>query len=206
MSDHPSQFHKALPRLPSIDDAREDEDSSPTPTGSAQPLPSTPSTPRAIPLGPKNSHPSLSDDRSGSSPSSAMPASASTSVLSTTTTATETLSVVTNDDGDSLQRLSDLRFKFQKIEQELYVELAQTSEKRLNDVRRSFFTAAKGATRRLSAWEKKPLTVSGSKEAPRDGPVAPEPEWWKSGCHAVPGGNVIVRENDWGSIIAFTLR
>ena len=135
-----------------------------------------------------------------------MPASASTSVLSTTTIATETLSVVTNDDGDSLQRLSDLRFKFQKIEQELYVELAQTSEKRLNDVRRSFFTAAKGATRRLSAWEKKHLTVSGSKEAPRDAPVAPEPEWWKSGCHAVPGGNVIVRENDWGSIIAFTLR
>lgn len=32
-----------------------------------------------------------------------------------------------------------------------------------------------------------------------------EPEWWNSGCHAVPGGNVIVREDDWGSIIAFTL-
>lgn len=33
-----------------------------------------------------------------------------------------------------------------------------------------------------------------------------EPEWWKPGCHAVPGGRVIVREGEWGSLIAFTLR
>ncbi|KAF8497738.1 hypothetical protein F5888DRAFT_1803202 [Russula emetica] len=32
-----------------------------------------------------------------------------------------------------------------------------------------------------------------------------EPHWWHSGFHAVPGGNVIVQEEDWGSIIAFTL-
>ncbi|KAF9032399.1 hypothetical protein BJ165DRAFT_1410851 [Panaeolus papilionaceus] len=32
-----------------------------------------------------------------------------------------------------------------------------------------------------------------------------EPEWWKPGCHVLPGGNIIVRENDWGSIIAYTL-
>lgn len=33
-----------------------------------------------------------------------------------------------------------------------------------------------------------------------------EPEWWKPGCHVLPGGNIIVREDDWGSIIAYTLR
>lgn len=33
-----------------------------------------------------------------------------------------------------------------------------------------------------------------------------EPEWWQRGYHAVPGANVIVKEDDWGSIIAFTLR
>jgi 1-phosphatidylinositol-3-phosphate 5-kinase len=33
-----------------------------------------------------------------------------------------------------------------------------------------------------------------------------EPHWWHSGFPAVPGGNVIVQEEDRGSIIAFTLR
>ena len=36
--------------------------------------------------------------------------------------------------------------------------------------------------------------------------VAPEPGWWKPGCHAIPGGKVVVREAEWGSVIAFTLR
>ena len=108
------------------------------------------------------------------------------------------------DGGDSLHLLAGLRHKFQRTEQELYAELAQCPEKHLNDVRRSFVTAARGATRRLAAWEKKhsPQIVI----TPADTSVAPEPEWWASGCHAVPGGNIIVREDDWGSIIAFTLR
>ncbi|PPQ69941.1 hypothetical protein CVT24_003691 [Panaeolus cyanescens] len=32
-----------------------------------------------------------------------------------------------------------------------------------------------------------------------------EPEWWRPGCHVLPGGNIIVREDDWGSIISHTL-
>ena len=32
------------------------------------------------------------------------------------------------------------------------------------------------------------------------------PEWFKADCHALPGGDVIVRESDWGSVIAHTLR
>ena len=35
---------------------------------------------------------------------------------------------------------------------------------------------------------------------------ASDPEWFGNGCHAIPGGNVLVREGEWGSIIAFTLR
>jgi hypothetical protein len=35
---------------------------------------------------------------------------------------------------------------------------------------------------------------------------AAEPYRWHSGFYAVPGGNVIVQEEDWGRIIAFTFR
>ncbi|KIY71237.1 hypothetical protein CYLTODRAFT_487452 [Cylindrobasidium torrendii FP15055 ss-10] len=31
------------------------------------------------------------------------------------------------------------------------------------------------------------------------------PLWWSTNCHVPPSGNVIVREDDWGSIIAFTM-
>ena len=200
MADHPSAFYKSLPRLPSTDDADDDEDASKTPTASPQPPPSTPITPKVASRDPRGSYPFLPERLASTS---APPASASTSVL---TTNTETNSIATTGGGDSLRLLSGLRFKFQRAEQELYVELSRTSERNLNDVRRSFITAAKGATRRLSAWERKHLTSATPKAAPSEGFIAPEPEWWKTGCHAVPGGNVIVRENDWGSIIAFTLR
>jgi hypothetical protein len=33
-----------------------------------------------------------------------------------------------------------------------------------------------------------------------------EPQWWHARYHAVPGGNVIIQEETWGSIITFTLR
>ena len=36
--------------------------------------------------------------------------------------------------------------------------------------------------------------------------VAEEPVWWGKDNHVVPGGNIIVRESDWASIIAHTLR
>ncbi|KAI0710732.1 hypothetical protein C8Q76DRAFT_678336 [Earliella scabrosa] len=202
IADHPSAFHKSLPRLPSADDAFEDGDGIPTPTFQPFPPPSTPVTPTPRATRPTNSsYPFLPAQRSSSDLPSE-PASASTSVLTTKTDDTATTITVT-DGADSLHLLAGLRHKFQRTEQELYAELAQCPEKHLNDVRRSFVTAARGATRRLAAWEKKhsPQIVI----TPADTSVAPEPEWWASGCHAVPGGNIIVREDDWGSIIAFTL-
>jgi 1-phosphatidylinositol-3-phosphate 5-kinase len=106
------------------------------------------------------------------------------------------------DPVNSLHHLQSLRRSFQRTEQSLYSSLSRTSVSSLNDVRTSFLSAARGATRRLSAWQKKHLkgrlTVGNLS--------VQEPEWWNKGCHAIPGGNVIIREDDWGSIIAFTLR
>lgn len=109
-------------------------------------------------------------------------------------------------EADSMSLLSGLRHAFQREEQTLYAELSRTPITSLNDVRRSFLTSARGASKRLTAWETKHSShlPKGSKKSTI--PHVAEPEWWKSGCHAVPGGNVIVREDDWGSIIAFTLR
>ncbi len=161
--------------------------------------PSTPLTPRGLPPS-SNSYPFL--PTRSHSPLPSEPVSVSTSVLTTNTAATDS----TVESEESLHLLAGLRHKFQQTEQELYTELAQTPEKSLNDVRRSFVTAARGATRRLVAWEKKHGSHQPSTPTSSETHLAPEPEWWQSGCHAVPGGNVIVREDDWGSIIAFTLR
>ncbi|KAI0656007.1 hypothetical protein C8Q70DRAFT_1013970, partial [Cubamyces menziesii] len=206
VTDNPSAFHKTLPRLPSADDAFEDDDSVPTPTGHPLQPPVTPSTPtpRGI-AGAPGSYPFLPNPIP-SVLGHSRKASASTPTLTPSPDDRSTAITVSPDDTDSLQLLSGLRHKFQRTEQELYAELSQTPERSLNDVRRSFLTAARGATRRLAAWEKKHGSHLPSGVSLGDAPITPEPEWWKSGCHAVPGGSVIVREDDWGSIIAFTLR
>ncbi|KAI0354500.1 hypothetical protein OH77DRAFT_1426094 [Trametes cingulata] len=200
ITETPSSFHKSLPRLPSTDDAFEDDDSLPTPTGQPLPPPASPSTPtpRGV-LGTPSSYPFLTVPIPGTHSK----ASSSTPTL-TPSPDDRSISPTTTAD-DDLQLLSGLRHKFQRTEQELYAELSQASERNLNDVRRSFITAARGATRRLAAWEKKHSSHIPSGTGLSDAPITPEPEWWKSGCHAVPGGSVIVREDDWGSIIAFTL-
>lgn len=93
--------------------------------------------------------------------------------------------------------LSNLRYSFQKVEQSLCAQLAQQP---LNDIRRAFLSAAKGTTKRLTAWQRKHVLPEQVFEFD-----FPEPDWWAKGCHAVPGGSVLVREDDWGSIIAYTL-
>lgn len=110
--------------------------------------------------------------------------------------------VVPPKDDQSLL-LASLRHNLQRSEQELYVQLSQTPTSSLNDVRRAFLAAAKGTQKRILAWQKKHLA---SKATLVGELSAEEPEWWAKGCHAVPGANIIIRERDWGSIIAFTLR
>ncbi|KAF8884690.1 hypothetical protein BD779DRAFT_1536424 [Infundibulicybe gibba] len=105
---------------------------------------------------------------------------------------------------DPAQLLSNLRHNFQRAEQALYSQLSQTPTSSLNEVRRSFLSSAQGARRRLLAWQNKHLPAVGKVDLGQKMRID-EPEWWKKGCHAVPGANVIVREDDWGSIISFTL-
>ncbi|KAF9445443.1 hypothetical protein P691DRAFT_710328 [Macrolepiota fuliginosa MF-IS2] len=163
-------------------------------------------------------------------------ASVSTSTLSSTnteTTSASTLTTSTCDDKDPRELLENLRHKFQRAEHSLYAQLARTPDNSLNDVRRSFLSTAKGAQKRLCAWQRKHLArlvkvgglrvdegvlkeldvkelkelISG-KEGKDEGKGMArcvEPDWWAGGSHVLPGSSVVVREDDLGSIIAFTL-
>ncbi|KAJ7482736.1 hypothetical protein FB451DRAFT_1129737 [Mycena latifolia] len=134
--------------------------------------------------------------------------------LSTTSSSTPTLASLANSAPDSLALLTNLRQTFHGTEQALYAQLAQTPPSALNDVRRAFVCAARGAEKRLGAWQAKHLPAArgaGFRRSKRSGGgprmelAAPEPEWWARGCHTAPGGSIIIREDDWGSIIAFTM-
>lgn len=106
---------------------------------------------------------------------------------------------------DSRVLLSELEASFQKSKELLKTQLHDTPPLSLNDVRRNFKHSAQGILNRLYAWQKK--HVPGTSKDLLDGDnVIKGPEWWNSDCHAVPGGRVLVRECESGSIIAFTLR
>jgi 1-phosphatidylinositol-3-phosphate 5-kinase len=63
----------------------------------------------------------------------------------------------------------------------------------------------RGAVNRIKAWETKHAPeVQGSGMI--RGIKSSEPWWWGKDTHVIPGCDVIVREGDLGSIIAFTLR
>ncbi|KAH9172446.1 hypothetical protein EDB89DRAFT_2069734 [Lactarius sanguifluus] len=87
----------------------------------------------------------------------------------------------------------------------LYLQLRDTPNAILNNTRREFHSAAHGASRRLAAWEVKHMSKDARQRLAADREAIQKPQWWHSGYHAVPGGNVIVQEEDWGSTIAFTL-
>ncbi|KAJ7440325.1 hypothetical protein B0H11DRAFT_2292992 [Mycena galericulata] len=241
-------FRKALPRLPTVDDAWDsadetstDESTQTTPTReSAQTAPMTAPTrtktphwiaglPPSAPTTPQIAKSAqeffpaatpvlaraLSDPSSSTSPESSdlTPTSSSVAALGSATapTSTESLKLPTADDPpDSLALLSRMRETFQTTEQALYAQLLSTPVSALNDVRRAFLLAGRAAEKRLRAWQAKHLRGIGGRRRKGKAPPglelhAPEPEWWGKGCHATPGGNVIIREDDWGSIIAFTM-
>ncbi|KDR71610.1 hypothetical protein GALMADRAFT_253980 [Galerina marginata CBS 339.88] len=184
---------KALPRLPSTDDAYDVFDTPDVSSSASTPTPSDildlPPLPPSTPISP------LKDTISQGSYFTTQ------SNVSTDTQASKTPTVPPKDDVEQL--LATLRHNFQKIEQSLYVQLAKTPVGSLNDVRRTFLATGIGTQKRLKAWQKKHLGSSKSRAV--GDLIAEAPEWWGKGCHAVPGGNIIVRENDWGSIIAHTL-
>ncbi|TFK37716.1 hypothetical protein BDQ12DRAFT_684579 [Crucibulum laeve] len=185
IGDDLNAFRKALPRLPSVDDAYEGDDETPrtpkTPSMTELPPlpPSTPGSPSKDTPTPKAYFDTPMKAPANPPPSPAVPPKV-----------------------DSANLLASLRHNLQRTEQSLYATLARTPVSSLNDVRRSFLSTGKGINKRLMAWQKKHLT---SKAHLVGELSAEEPEWWGKGCHAIPGGNTIVREDDWGSIIAFTL-
>ncbi|KAI0299986.1 hypothetical protein B0F90DRAFT_1810525 [Multifurca ochricompacta] len=181
-------YHKSLPRLPSVDDAWE------TPS-EEMPTPKV-FIPMSLPPTPiHTAEPSLS------SLSTVTPTDSGSDPSSKTTVPSDGLS----DSAMSLRLLTNMRFTFQRAEQALYSQLRDTPNATLNNVRREFHSAAHGASRRLAAWEAKHVSKDARPHLAAERDAIQEPRWWHSGYHAVPGGNVIVQEEDWGSIIAFTL-
>lgn len=174
--------------MPSADDAVDEVDAPATPKAQASSLPSTlPSSP---------SHGDSSEELSRRLTGDASIRSESTTSLTPTFPKAN----------DPIHLLSSLRHTFQRTEQALYAQLTSTPISSLNDVRRSFHSAARGASKRLLAWQKKHISGTVKAKLTNETLSAEEPEWWRKGCHAVPGGNIVVREDDWGSIISFTLR
>jgi len=103
---------------------------------------------------------------------------------------------------DMLQLLQNIREDFQREEHSLYSILAKTPDGCLNNVRHAFKTSAKGAIKRMTAWEAKHC-AKGTKVT---SPYPEDPTWWINGNHAIPGSNILINEGDWGSMIAFTLK
>ncbi|KAF8264840.1 hypothetical protein EI94DRAFT_1779477 [Lactarius quietus] len=182
-----ASYRKSLPRLPSADDDGETpSEERLTPKGLLVSLPLTP-THSAQPS--ISSVATITPTRPGPDPSS------EAAVLSDDHKATDS----------PIHLLMNIRFAFQRAEQALYSQLRDTPNATLNDARREFHSAAHGASRRLAAWEAKHMSKDARQRLAADREAIQKPQWWHSGYHAVPGGNVIVQEEDWGSIIAFTL-
>jgi len=226
---------KSLPRLPSSSDPDEDEtesshSSQATPKVAPSTLPdssptqepemgagSTEQTPRV----PAKTLPSLPDDelehetprddatpaipeKPASPPPSRSPTGRSDSKLSAKSlpsASTRSLPRIPHSE-EMARLLQNLREDFQREEHSLYSMLAKTSNEFLNNVRHAFKTSAKGAIKRMMAWEAKHC-AKGTKVT---SPYPEDPIWWKNGNHAIPGSNILISENDWGSMIAFTLR
>ncbi|KAJ7687858.1 hypothetical protein B0H17DRAFT_1069454 [Mycena rosella] len=203
-------FRKALPRLPSVDDAWEDDDDAGSETDGDEEQ----TTPKGLkprhhfitglpPSAPTT--PQIAKSAQEFFPPPALPRASSAPTSASLNAAPSTPAAAPA--GDSIALLASLRLTFQGTEQALYAQLAQTPAGALNDVRRAFVAAARGAEKRLGAWQGKHMPGHGRSK--RGGNVqrleAPEPEWWAKGCHTAPGGSIIIREDDWGSIIAFTM-
>lgn len=169
---------KTLPSLP--DD--EPDDKTPTPDDAPpvvpeQPAPSPPSPPST-----ERSDSKLSTNSASSASTRSLPKIPHGEVM--------------------LQLLQNLRKDFQREERSLYSTLAKTPNECLNNVRHAFKTSARGAAKRMTAWEGKHC-AKGTKVT---SPYPEDPTWWISGNHAIPGSNILINESDWGSMIAFTLR
>lgn len=104
--------------------------------------------------------------------------------------------------------LRDLRQSLSQMEQSLYKTLSTTPNSRLNEVRRKFRVKADQAQKKLETWQVD-LGRTGHADLEKVGRFDAkmfQPDWWLSGHHLMPNSRIIVREKDWGSIVAYTLR
>ncbi|EJD38332.1 hypothetical protein AURDEDRAFT_116536 [Auricularia subglabra TFB-10046 SS5] len=145
------------------------------------------------PITPSSHFDNVSPSNSPESPKS-MAASTTLRSLSSVTQSPSSLQ-------SSAKLLEELSGSFNTTEKDLYALLARTPATSLNDVRRAFASGARGIVKRLAAWQAKHAPAA----VPFDKLKANEPDWWKAGCYAVPGGRVIVRDGEWGSIISCAL-
>ena len=123
------------------------------------------------------------------------------SAKSSSSASTRSLPTIPHSE-EMLQLLQNLREDFQREERSLYSILGKTPNGCLNNARHAFKTSAKGAVKRMSAWEGKHC----AKGTIITSPYPEDPTWWTNGNHAIPGSNILINESDWGSMIAFTLR
>ncbi|CAE6510846.1 unnamed protein product [Rhizoctonia solani] len=100
--------------------------------------------------------------------------------------------------------LKSLRAQLISHERELYDALVHVGPGTFNDVRRQFIMQGRAAVNRIKAWEKKHAPEVQGSGAIRE-IKCEEPLWWGKDTHVVQGSDVIIREGDLGSIIAFTL-
>jgi 1-phosphatidylinositol-3-phosphate 5-kinase len=191
LSTDPHALQKALPRLPSGDEVYElsDTEENKASPGIATP---TPSMPIPLPMPPA----------SPKTPTESSPEALKMAPNVSSELQAHKLPIIPSKD-DSERLLVSLRQNFLNIERSLY-SLGKSHDASLNEIRRAFLSAGKGTQKRLRAWQDKHLGSAKSKAV--GDLIATEPEWWGKGYHVVPNGNIIVRENDWGSIIAHTLR
>lgn len=100
----------------------------------------------------------------------------------------------------STSTISTLRSLIHSAEHSLYLQLSESGTDNLNNIRRAFISSASDAQQRL--YNLLPLDDSQT----LDDLKTQLPEWWQKGMHCPPDSDVVLSENDWGSLIAFTLR
>ncbi|TFY60913.1 hypothetical protein EVJ58_g4840 [Rhodofomes roseus] len=121
---------KALPRLPSDDDAYDvtDEAGQATPKASLSRLPSSASTP-TVAVAREDSSTSTDSTMSTKTITPAQPSAASSDSVITTSSKSQSV----RSEGDEMQLLTGLRHSFQRQEQNLYAELSRTPTTSLNN-------------------------------------------------------------------------
>jgi hypothetical protein len=111
-----------------------------------------------------------------------------------------------SDTGGALVKLEKLKDRTQNRQQELLQLLQLNPLTHLNDVRRKFRSEASQLKRMIEGWLSKyfkPLNLASGQHLMQIS--LQTPEWWDSNCHAVPGSRFVVKDGDWGTIIASTL-